>query len=699
MVNNHLKGFAGAALSAVMAFQPILSYAQEGVQKSEPTPKRPLVELAAPSSPEVSKYIVRAEDEPVITNAAKMALMQKKIKYVFVLFQENRSFDFYFGTYPGANGLFSKPAAQTPGFNQPIVNTDGSVSLISPFKIPQSVKATGGSTVLLYPEDTDSVNHGHAAIDAKLDMDSNFVAHNDRYAFTEEGLTGTLTADATQPSGFKYTGPLPTEAQVQKGELVVSHVDCDTAPFLWNYADRFTLYDNFFDTVIGPSTPNAIAMIAGQSGVTQWIEHPGLGNNINTTGAAMPITGDSQPFWGSALDIFTPPSQLQPTEEGAPQASDTNPASNLTFASLPLSFMGNQIETITANDSNPAFDLVDVQEDIKKIAGETIGPIDWAWYQEGYDHESIDPSTTATHASFIAHHDAPEYFGYEANNPSETSAHMKGLGDFFTAINTSSLPASGGVYYVRGGYSNLDSLTPRSPNATVKADFAGNDDHPGYSDAQISEALLADEVNAIASSKYWPESAIIITYDETDGLFDHTQPTIRSWDPSETALDQGPRIPAILISPYAVVHGISHEPDEHGSVIALIDELFGLTPLASLPDEAAARKLGAATYTDPKGQPELYLGPSDAGVPNIGNMISGFDNARLSGTAPVLPASYALIPASQVTTLPHFSAEGRRVLGITPTDSIGTGLLDPAPADFNPRPSSEPGVPTSGTWN
>ena len=69
---------------------------------------------------------------------------------------------------------------------------------------------------------------------------------------------------------------------MQKGELVVGHVDCDTAPFLWNYADRFTLFDNFFDTVIGPSTPNAIAMIAGQSGETQWVKHPGAGQQHYT---------------------------------------------------------------------------------------------------------------------------------------------------------------------------------------------------------------------------------------------------------------------------------------------------------------------------------------------------------------------------------------------------------------------------------
>jgi phospholipase C len=408
------------------------------------------------------------------------------------------------------------------------------------------------------------------------------------------------------------------------------------------------------------------------------------------------VTGDPQPFWGSALDVFTPPSQLQPTESGA--AGTTNPSSNLTFATLPLTFMGNQIENITANDNNPAFDLIDVQADIKKIAGEGYKPINWAWYQEGYDHESTDPSSTATHVNYIAHHDAPQYFGYEANNPMETAAHLKGLGDFFTAISSQSLPTAGGVYYVRGGYGNLDKLVPRSPSPAVEADFAGNDDHPGYSDAQISEALLADEINAIANSKYWANSAIIITYDESDGLYDHTQPTVRSWDPSGTALDQGPRIPTIVISPYSVVHAVSHEPGEHGSIIKFIDQLFGLTPLSDLPDETNARYVGSKTYTTPQGAPQKYLGPSDDSTPNVGNLFTAFDNARLSGTEAPLAASYAEIPSAQITSLPHFAGQGCRILGIVPTDVTAGGVLDPAPADFNPRPSSNPGLPTSGTW-
>jgi phospholipase C len=468
---------------------------------------------------------------------------------------------------------------------------------------------------------------------------------------------------------------------------------------LWRYADRFTLFDNFFDTVIGPSTPNAIAMIAGQSGMTQWVLHPslatgGTGTLGTSTGSnsVVPVVGDPQPYYGNALaDALNPPGLFQPTESGA--AKTKTPASNLTFASLPLSFMGNQIQTITAQDNLPSIDLEDVQNDIQKIMGDNNKPVNWGWFQEGYDHESTDPTSTPTYANYIAHHNGPQYFGYEANNPAETLAHLKGLGDFYTAISTNALPKEGGVFYVRGGYGNLDDLLPRSPNKTVQGDFSGNDDHPGYSDAQISEALLADSINAIASSKYWHESAIIITYDETDGLYDHTVPLIRSWDPSGNALNQGPRIPAIVISPYGVAHAISHEATEHSSIIKFVDELFKLTPLADLPDEANAQALGELPPFNQK-----YLGPADAHTPGVGNLFSAFDNARLLGFAPPLPADYAMIPRTDVVTLPHYGANGCHTLHIIPTDYVHGHVIDPAPADFNPRPGSEPGVPTSGTW-
>ena len=60
----------------------------------------------------------------------------------------------------------------------------------------------------------------------------------------------------------------------QFARLVMAHIDCDTIPFFWRYASRFTIFDNNFATEDTPSTPNAVAMIAGQSGETQWVKHP-----------------------------------------------------------------------------------------------------------------------------------------------------------------------------------------------------------------------------------------------------------------------------------------------------------------------------------------------------------------------------------------------------------------------------------------
>jgi len=540
----------------------------------------PDVTIASKSSAVVSAQVIDAASEPAISAKEKLQLIRRHIKYVFVLFQENRSFDFYFGSYPGADGLYAGPngpyaPGKVAGFTQTIVNTDGTLGTVTPFKIPATVTDATGKTVPLYPADIASVNHSHVATVSKIALNADGVAENSAYALTEEGVTLV---------GGKLSN-VPTLERKQFGELVMSHVDCDTVPFLWRYADRFTLFDHFMDTIVGPSTPNAIAMIAGQGGETQWMLHPdaaatgGIG-----TGATVPMLSDPQPYWGSALDTAD---QLK-----QPQALHTfgGVSKNLTFASLPLSFMGSTIKKTTARDYDPAFDLPDVQEDIEKIAGHGVSAVNWGWYQQGYDREKNDPDAKATHDGYVAHHNAPQYFGYVANNPVATT-HLHGLSDFFRDVAAKQLPASG-VFYVRGGYGNIEGWKPQDPNPRLATVFNGNDDHPGYSDSQVSEALLAEEINAIASSPYWSQSAIIITYDESDGEYDHARPRIRSYDAAGLPLEQGPRIPALVISPYAVAHGVSHVPTEHSSVIRFVDEVFTLIPLADLPDEERGREIG-----------------------------------------------------------------------------------------------------------
>jgi phospholipase C len=648
-----------------------------GVCAAQQQAALPDVTIAPKSSAIVSAQIIDQAKEPALTADEKLSLIRSKIKYVFVLFQENRSFDFYFGSYPGADGIYAGsngplPYGQVPGYTQLLVNTDGTLGVISPFRIPATIVDAKGKTVPLYPADVASVNHSHTAIARKIALDSNGLAQNSEYSLTEEGVT------------MKDGNPskAPTLERKQFGELVMAHVDCDTAPFLWRYADRFTLFDHFMDTIIGPSTPNAIAMIAGQGGETQWMLHP---DQASTGGqgrdAIVPMIADPAPYWGSPLDSAN--RLRQPQTNGTARSI----SKNLTFASLPLSFMGDQIMDITAADYDPDFDLPDVQADIEKIAGRGVKPVEWAWYQQGYNHEINDASWKASHEGYIAHHNAPQYFGYVANNP-QASTHLHGLSEFFDAIAKEQLPSSG-VFYLRGGYGNIRNWKPQDPNPKLVDVFNGNDDHPGYSDTQISEALLAEEINAIAASPYWSQSAIIITYDESDGFYDHTQPRIRSHDAAGLPLEQGPRIPAILISPYAVAHGVSHVPSEHSSIIKFVDELFNLIPLADLPDELRARQIGADKF----GQPNL--GPADDKVEGVGDMSSAFDTLRLQGKSAPLSAEYAKIPAAEVTSFPHANGAGCKQLQITPTDS---NIPNPIPADFNPRPDTTPGIPAVGGW-
>ena len=668
----------------------------------------------------------------------KIELLRKKVKYVFVIFHENESFDHYFGTYPGANGLFDAPRGFTPAnktasFAQRYLDTSLNVKTISPFLMPQAVVGVGtGKVIPVYPADEISVDHSHQGMANDLDIDADTgIAANDRYAMDQEGLTTNASGEIVTGTGAAPTSiTLPA---VQKAKDDIDHLDCDTIPFMWSWANHFVLFDNFHQTIVGPSTPNAIAIIAGQSGETQWALHPDEGATVTyanpsfpnplgasyssknpptktDTNAYVPIVGDPGPFPGSNLDtnMVKPPYN---TDENA-----FNPALNLTFATQPLSFMGSDIERIIRRDPNPAADLRDVQGDIREIAAFNR-PVNWGWYQQGFDaNDAPDPFSGITPntgsqaflSGYVLHHNGPQYFAYLADNPAVLNTNLHGAKDFFNAVERRTLPKDGGVFYLRGGYDNNDGLVPVDPTLGIEQAFLGNDDHPAYSDQQISEALAAEAISDIAHSPYWAQSAIIITYDETDGYYDHVAPSKRSTFADGSILEAGPRIPTIVISPYAASGKISHQYSEHGSVIKFINELKGLVPLARLPDEERGRFLGKRNL----GQDNL--GPSDDPDNELGDLTEAFDAERLRGETPPIPASEAVFSATDITTLPHlatpnFSKNGYTngacaAIDVLPTDfksweDYTSGApIDPYPVDVNPRPTASPGTPTSGSW-
>jgi len=110
--------------------------------------------------------------------------------------------------------------------------------------------------------------------------------------------------------------------------------------------------------------------------------------------------------------------------------------------------------------------------------------------------------------------------------------------------------------------------------------------HPGYADILSGDEHVAELVAKIKASPLWNSTAIIVTYDENGGFWDHvTPPKGDRWGP-------GSRIPAIIISPYAKRGYVDHTPYDTTSILKLITKRFDLEPLPGV--RAGAGDLTAA---------------------------------------------------------------------------------------------------------
>ncbi len=646
----------------------------------------PMVTAQPTPNAAVRPFVTDLSAEPVSSRDEKIRLLRQKVKYVFVIFNENNSFDHEYGTFPGANGLYGdatglRDNARTPGFVQTWTDGNGTAHTASPFRIGPDENASF----------SDSVDHSHTGLANKLDVTDGKAAM-DRFSATDYARVAKAGNPASIAMGNQFA------------QLVMSHVDCDTIPIFWNYANRFALFDNIFATEDTPSTPNAIAMIAGQAGETQWVKHgnapqPMAVGNHKGNLQVSPIVNDPQPFWGSQYDATLANKQPDSPSESY---ADGNIATNLTFASLPLTLAGKSAGAKMKQDKSPDSDLADIKQDIPFITGRDGQPVDWRWYQEGYDHEPYEAAGVASHVGYVSHHQGPQYFGYIANNPA-FAGNLRGMGDFFADMKKGDMPKDGGVFYIRGGFSNTQGMQPpiqnaSFPGALTDADRAaiaktkhGDDDHPGYSDHQITEAMAANVINAVASNpEIWSQSAIVITYDESDGFYDHVAPRILSYGPDGLPLARGVRIPLLLISPYARAHVVSHAEGDHNAVIETINAIFDLPALSSLPEEKAALMSGQdPAFNGPNGFVQKHLGPRDTNTPETDDLLSGFDPARLAGTLPPLPSSYVMIDEAAINTLPHYQGKGCAAIGMTPSDQM-LGIKAPAPAKFNTLPSTLP---------
>jgi phospholipase C len=297
------KSMVALAATASLLQSLTIPAAMAGV-KHDPTKARhyhrhQLAEVTAQPDvgPDVERYFNDPRKEPQLPRRQLVKLLQKRIKYVFVIFNENHSFDNEYGSFPGVNGLYSdgqnpRSADDTPGFTQTYKDVEGLDVAVQPFKIGPDQNASV----------VDSVDHSHTGLAKKIDVVDG-VARMDKFAEDEYTRFASKGGDANIAEGKQFA------------RLVMSHIDCDTIPFFWQWASRFTMFDNIFATEDTPSTPNAISMIAGQSGETQWVKHGPDGQTYSYVAAdgtthtgttqGPPIVNDPQPFYGSQFDTTT----------------------------------------------------------------------------------------------------------------------------------------------------------------------------------------------------------------------------------------------------------------------------------------------------------------------------------------------------------------------------------------------------------
>ncbi len=467
---------------------------------------------------------------PAATHAqADFASTATPIKHVVVIFGENISFDHYWGSYPNALNPAGEPrfvaAPGTPsvnGFtaalltnNPNLLNAANTTGASNPFRLDRSQAATADQDHNYMPE--------QEAFHAGL-MDS----------FPE--YTGT---PGPPPTGDATTG------------LVMGYYDGNTVTALWNYAQHYALNDNSYGSTFGPSTVGALNLISGQTN--------GVSDEIN---ASSKVVNDGN---GGLTDI-----------------GDADPIGDVCSTTT-----GAQIHMSGPNIG----DLLD-------SAG-----ITWGWFEGGFDLSIKNPngttgcarSTTSavtgvTETDYIQHHEPFQYYDTTENlqhiRPSSVWAighddgavhHQYDINDFYSAVKAGNMPA---VSFLKApGY---------------------EDAHAGYSDPLDEQNFVVSVINFLMTTPEWSSTAVFINYDDSDGWYDHQLGQIvnqsttaddmltgdgQCGNGTNTALPgpngvqhaqgrcgYGPRIPLMVISPWAKANYVDHTLTDQSSIIRFIED-------------------------------------------------------------------------------------------------------------------------------
>jgi len=156
------------------------------------------------------------------------------IKHVIVIFQENVSFDHYFGTYPKA------------------LNPAGEPRFIARPHTP----SVNGFTETLLLHNPNSANPQRLTRSEALTCDQDH-----HYGAEQLAVDGGLMDKFVENTNRESCAP----PDISKPNLVMDYYDGNTVTALWNYAQNFAMSDNSFSTTFGPSTPGALNLVSGQT--------------------------------------------------------------------------------------------------------------------------------------------------------------------------------------------------------------------------------------------------------------------------------------------------------------------------------------------------------------------------------------------------------------------------------------------------
>jgi phospholipase C len=185
--------------------------------------------------------------------------------------------------------------------------------------------------------------------------------------------------------------------------------------------------------------------------------------------------------------------------------------------------------------------------------------LSWAWYSGGWS----DALAGTPDARFQFHHQPFAYFANYAEGTAAKAEHLLDVADFIAAARAGTLPA---VSFVKP--------------------IGGNTEHPGYADLLTGERYTVGLIVEVRNGPNWKDTAIIVTYDENGGFWDHVAP------PASDAWGPGTRVPALVISPFAKKGFVDHTTYDTTSILALIERRWSLDPVGTR--DAAVADLSAA---------------------------------------------------------------------------------------------------------